>query len=637
MASRSLRRRQPRAALYLAADGKCQLCGCQLPPDWHADHVVPFSVSGTTNVHEMQALCPTCNFKKGAKMAGKQLRRHQQQVKKIAARFSEMVFGGHQPEMLCWVVPAGGKSMIPKLLLDELPEHVNVCWLVPRDSLRYQAASDYISEFGIALRDCYEARDFVDPRRGHRGIITTYQAATMNIDLLADDFKRTPYVLILDETHHLKVYRDDTPNSFASAVSRLKWAGLVQMTGTLSTSDNSYIWNVPYEMDLTSGRDKACPLMFDPFFVRYTRSEAREEEAIVPLEFFHHDGPVQWRELGNDEPEEEQILSKVNRENEAKAIYTALNSEAALQLFHSGMEHYIRNATPDGKLIIVCCSQGDARRYLKRAAEIAPDIPGHLGITDNPQSGDAIKAFRSHHGRAVLATCAMAYEGLDVPSVSHLICLTHIRATAWIEQMLARSWRAHPGKTCAYAFVPDDPRFNRTIAAIRDESPGMVLVREGGGGGSPGADPVEPINGHVATIRVSDIEGAERPYQTPEQKELFDCAVANGVSPTDSRLLSLLSDLVVKKTSEPVTVNDREAALRKQVFERCQQASQMRAKRLGKDGYDQELAKHYSSKIWYEFRKGIGSMRVPDLDKAIKRAQQFVDEEHGLANRRSTL
>ena len=54
-----------RATLYYNADGLCQKCGNPLPNDWHADHVIPWSVIQRTNVFEMQALCPTCNLRKG--------------------------------------------------------------------------------------------------------------------------------------------------------------------------------------------------------------------------------------------------------------------------------------------------------------------------------------------------------------------------------------------------------------------------------------------------------------------------------------------------------------------------------------------------------------------------------------------
>src|SRR5215218_6792313 len=65
---RVLRNRRLRSALYLASDGCCAECGAPLDPGWHADHVVPWSRTGRTNVHEMRALCPACNLRKGAAM-----------------------------------------------------------------------------------------------------------------------------------------------------------------------------------------------------------------------------------------------------------------------------------------------------------------------------------------------------------------------------------------------------------------------------------------------------------------------------------------------------------------------------------------------------------------------------------------
>ena len=54
--------------LHDSAYGRCELCGITLPPDWHADHIEPWILTHRTNVLEMQALCPTCNEKKGDRM-----------------------------------------------------------------------------------------------------------------------------------------------------------------------------------------------------------------------------------------------------------------------------------------------------------------------------------------------------------------------------------------------------------------------------------------------------------------------------------------------------------------------------------------------------------------------------------------
>jgi len=62
---RTLRSKKLRLALYLSAGGKCCLCGDELGEGWHADHIVPWSSVQSTNVFDMQALCPRCNLKKG--------------------------------------------------------------------------------------------------------------------------------------------------------------------------------------------------------------------------------------------------------------------------------------------------------------------------------------------------------------------------------------------------------------------------------------------------------------------------------------------------------------------------------------------------------------------------------------------
>lgn len=65
--NRTLRKQKFRDLLWLAADGKCQICGCDLGDNWEADHIVPWKETQRTNLFEMQALCKTCNRKKGAK------------------------------------------------------------------------------------------------------------------------------------------------------------------------------------------------------------------------------------------------------------------------------------------------------------------------------------------------------------------------------------------------------------------------------------------------------------------------------------------------------------------------------------------------------------------------------------------
>jgi 5-methylcytosine-specific restriction endonuclease McrA len=67
--SRRFFNKSERAALFLAADGKCSNpeCGRELEPGWHSDHIQPHSKFGKTDVFNGQALCPDCNVRKGNK------------------------------------------------------------------------------------------------------------------------------------------------------------------------------------------------------------------------------------------------------------------------------------------------------------------------------------------------------------------------------------------------------------------------------------------------------------------------------------------------------------------------------------------------------------------------------------------
>jgi len=68
MAGRRFRSSQ-RVALFLAAVGRCAECGVELEPGWHGDHVTPVSAGGDTDPANGRALCPRCNFAKGARVS----------------------------------------------------------------------------------------------------------------------------------------------------------------------------------------------------------------------------------------------------------------------------------------------------------------------------------------------------------------------------------------------------------------------------------------------------------------------------------------------------------------------------------------------------------------------------------------
>jgi 5-methylcytosine-specific restriction endonuclease McrA len=55
-----------RRILLMIAGNLCQKCGEVLDASFHADHVHAHSRGGATVLNNGQALCATCNLKKGA-------------------------------------------------------------------------------------------------------------------------------------------------------------------------------------------------------------------------------------------------------------------------------------------------------------------------------------------------------------------------------------------------------------------------------------------------------------------------------------------------------------------------------------------------------------------------------------------
>jgi len=72
MVQRRFFTRQEREALAIVSGFRCEDCGCQLSRDTlEADHIVPVSAGGSTVLENGQALCGTCNKRKGSRQDGK--------------------------------------------------------------------------------------------------------------------------------------------------------------------------------------------------------------------------------------------------------------------------------------------------------------------------------------------------------------------------------------------------------------------------------------------------------------------------------------------------------------------------------------------------------------------------------------
>ena len=477
--SRLLRKKGLRNALWLAAEGRCQLCGRELPDGWHADHVVPWSQTGRTNVHEMQALCPECNLRKGARML--QPRRFQQEFINV---LTEIVAGSSIRKIVPVITPGGGKSVLPVLAANKLiPAGMAdfIAWIVPRLSLADQAETEFSEDglgFNIHSYHIRQATNDVNPCRGTKGFVTTYQALGQDCaETILQAFDSQRGILVLDECHHIR----EGSNWHTMLKPILEKAVLqIWMSGNLTRGQGNRVAELPYtEGDLV---DLNHP---EWRFVRYGRRDALKDKAKIPVIFAHADGAARWLDQ-DGKPQEVTSLRNCGDKSSA-AVFTAIQTEYADQLLGACFEDFENHRQFNNrraKCLVVAYNIKEARRLLDIArsrglrAGIAVCLAGDGVLSEG--SRKAILRFKSHSRNAydVLITVQMAYEGLDVPAITHLACLTHIRSWPWIEQMLDRGTRVDRHKDAPpweaqqlRAFTPDDPKMAEAQAKIKAEQP----------------------------------------------------------------------------------------------------------------------------------------------------------------------
>ncbi|MFN8470307.1 MAG: HNH endonuclease [Caldilineaceae bacterium] len=623
---RTLVSKKLRALLYYEHDGKCAICGCELPDDWHADHIVPWVVSHETNVHDMQPLCPNCNRAKGTKM----LRKHQAELQRIAIDIR--TGRSKATNILAHVTPGGGKSAFGMIIAKELAEPLGykICWVVPRDALRRQGERNFVEQvnlFGHTSR-IRAAGNETNPSRGEGGCVVTYQAITANPDLWEQEFRRKPYILILDECHHVPDKgdsNDEEARYFAALAPLVRLAKIrVFASGTLQRHDGHKIAFIRYEPTTAAETPSISP-SDDWAVIRYKRTDALEEGAIVPLHFQVMDGRAQWfDEYGN--PRTVKSIAASEAKDQAAILRTVLETKYAHDLIDRCLQSWIEHrqiAYPDAKMLVIAPTQEIARAYMKYLDR--KNVPALLAISeDTEQAQRNIDAFK--RGETCLVTVGMAYEGLDVPEITHVALLTNIRSRPWIEQAICRANRTESrgGKTHGYIFLPDDPRMKSIMEAVELEQQAVVSTvperREAQSrGGERISSSIAPVTSFLTGERGQGLEdGTRLGYKETEAiLEAMRQTGMKGSSPIQfKQALTVLGLAVVPNGSAPepdynesviqATPSEQEAALKKSIYRQVN--------RIGKD--DAERIIRINSHLFARFGDR-GSAPIPVLQQIL--------------------
>ncbi len=394
----------------------------------------------------------------------------------------EIAAGVDIRDVVALVTPGGGKSYLPVIFgkLITLGFADAICWICPRLPLQYQGESNFQDPFGRKLfghsLSIRASTNEIDPCRGLDGFVTTYQAIGLDaLQSILTEIRSKRYVLILDEFHHAEedsLWEGALKPIYEAAKYRIK------MTGTIERNSGKKVAFTDYaktyrglQPSLESERGRV---------IIYSRQDALYERAIIPLHFTFNDAEVEWTEEDTGETKKYDSLANVLPKDVGKSIWTAINTDYAKELINKALDHWTehRKINPDAKMLIVAANIANAKEalgYLRerfRYADIATSF-------ETNEAHQAIKRFKEGKTH-ILSTVAMAYEGLDVPAVSHIVSLTNYRSVSWIEQMFARAVRVNPSlpyrQQYGYIFCMDDPRTHEIVSQIKSEQLPIIKV-----------------------------------------------------------------------------------------------------------------------------------------------------------------
>lgn len=401
------------------------------------------------------------------------LRTHQAEFeticKQIASRQSEI------PDWIfAHVIPGGGKSTLPVIaaywLIQKAKLADKICWIVPNGSLQRQASEAFLPHknarmarhLGLTMQ-VVETVNEENPSKGTGGYVATYHAVRNDKHgVHVRDFERHRYILFADELHHCT-----TKNASMQAIKPLVERAVltVGMTGTIDRADNLPVYGLPYGIDRKVATDNTPGVRW----VQYGIKAATHDQSIIKVHFNRIDAAAKWYDRQGQAQEAKELGD--NRD----ALFTALRTEYAKELMDACLDSWqtLRLSRPRSKLLVVCADTAQAKMILdhlkaRRVASV------EIATYREDFAEDSIDRFRNDESPAILVTVAKAYEGLDVQSVTHIACLTHIRSRPWIMQMLGRGWRTDPSagpwqSQVCHAFVPDDEAMQKCILDIASE------------------------------------------------------------------------------------------------------------------------------------------------------------------------
>jgi superfamily II DNA or RNA helicase len=399
-----------RKILAWVAGGKCRRCGKRIDQRFHADHVVPFSKGGATITQNGQALCASCNLKKGSKV---QIKLRPWQVEALNKALGWLVVDRKDRRFLINAAPGAGKTIAACGIAQELitrNEIDRVIVIAPRAEVVNQWADDYRRVTGRFMTKV-TGRD-QDIEALNLDLCATWAAVQGLLDALQAVCRSTRVLVICDEHHHAAVEAAWGAGT-DSALAEARFALI--LTGTPIRTDGAQSVWLAYDDAGAIDQPEAGTYTL-------TYGEAVDLGYCRPVTFHRHEGK-----------------------------FTIEMPDA-------------------GGLVIAPSIQ--MAEYITTLIELIDGERPMLVHSQMPNADSKIKAFRNTDKRWIVSV-AMISEGVDIKRLRVLIYLPNALTELAFRQAIGRVVRtAGPtDDTRAYVVMPSFESFEEYARRVEAEMP----------------------------------------------------------------------------------------------------------------------------------------------------------------------
>jgi len=450
------------------------------------DHIIPWSMGGQTTLENCQALCGSCNLRKGTK--NQNIARAIFSAEKIKAGTAPLrtwqlsALKALEPiilkrPVLVEACPGAGKThfgldLIYRLLRTAAISRVLI--FVPTLSI----ADGWLNAASSANKNSANV-PLLGPRTWHParcippdkvGVVSTYQALFAATDMFlahaTDPGHRT--LILFDEIHHAGA--DAGWGQRAQQAFTKNARATVSLTGTPFRTNGDQIVFVP-----TNAKGMAIPDF------RYGYDEAIVDEACRPVQFVFVQGSTKFR-TSDDNIHTVRFADELTNSGAKMRLRTALECVTQGSIAHRMLaeaNQYIlqlrREGDSDAAGLVVCvdCNHADkiATFMSQNVVSNRPVVAASRTLNDaDPEPADAIREFRGSYEPWIIAV-NMISEGVDIRRLRVVVYLTNRIAELAFRQIVGRVVRSDHANQADHGrvYMAADPQMVKMARRITNE------------------------------------------------------------------------------------------------------------------------------------------------------------------------